>query len=88
MNFIFIKIPIKMAISHQGLSLGVAAVEKTKRKNIIELQYTKIQLLWPNLNLRFGTSVLVSYVFENTLSPIFLLTGSFVALRHDICFSV
>ena len=41
MNFI---LPIKMAISHQVLSLGVilinlAAIEKTKRKNITELQY-------------------------------------------------
>ena len=38
MNFIFI-LPIKMAIFHQVLSLTVAAVEKTKGKNIIELQY-------------------------------------------------
>ena len=38
MNFIFI-LPIKMAISQQVLSLTVAAVEKTKGKNIIELQY-------------------------------------------------
>ena len=46
MNFIFI-LPNKMAISHQVLSLGVinlinlAAVEKTKRINIIELQYCR-----------------------------------------------
>ena len=43
MNLIFI-LPIKMAISHQVLSLGgnlinLAAVEKTTRKKIIELQY-------------------------------------------------
>ena len=41
MNFI---LPNKMAISHQVLSLGgdlinLAAIEKTKRKNITELQY-------------------------------------------------
>ena len=43
MNFIFI-LPIKMTISHQVLSLGgnlinLAEVEKTKQRNIIELQY-------------------------------------------------
>ena len=37
MNFI---LPIKMALSHQVLSLiNLAAIEKTKRKNITELQY-------------------------------------------------
>ena len=44
MNFIF-TLPIKMAISHQlgavtgGYLINLAAVEKTKQKNIIELQY-------------------------------------------------
>ena len=42
MNFIFV-LPIKMAISPGAVTGGnlinLSAVEKTKRKNIIELQY-------------------------------------------------
>ena len=36
MNFI---LPIKMAISHRGNLINLAAIEKTKQKNITELQY-------------------------------------------------